>query len=147
MEYYEGSQKIVKFWNSSSSMFRITRNFVNSHVYPLVFYFVALPTSFFILYLSYSRNIGLSTFDHLLIFKYETSAILKFDRSKFWPSPDWYSGLFLTSVYALAFNYVAIIILFNCARYWKFIIIFHKKLLKNYAEILFIIFKFNTNIW
>ena len=62
MQNYEDSQKIVKFCNSSSSIFRITHNFVNSHICPLIYY---------------SRNVILSTFEHSFILKHETSAIRK----------------------------------------------------------------------
>ena len=69
-------------------IFHFTRDFVNTHICSLILiYFVALSTLFFILYLSYSSNISLCTFERSLIFKYETSAILKCYCSKFWLPP------------------------------------------------------------
>ena len=66
------------------SIFHITRNFVNTHICSLtLIYFVALSTCFFTSHFSYSRKISLSTSERSLIFKYETSAILKFHSSKF----------------------------------------------------------------
>ena len=67
------------------SIFRITSNFVNCFL--VWIYFITLSTQFYILYFSYSSNIGLSTFERSLIFKYETSEIPKFYCSKFWRSP------------------------------------------------------------
>ena len=60
--------KINKFWNCSSIRY--------AALFAISFSIVLTP-----------RKFGRSTFARSLIFKFEISAILKFYRSKFWPSP------------------------------------------------------------